>query len=78
MASHVPTTTLYGLARATRSKSAYAKRMKFLSNSIFGEVRRPTNYESLRLVQMFSRKPYQDRKEIVRVSSHLYAPHGHH
>ncbi len=36
-------TQLYGMARALRSNSEYARRMKFLSNSIFGEVNRQSD-----------------------------------
>eukprot|EP00095_Tigriopus_kingsejongensis_P009292 snap_masked-scaffold175_size286436-processed-gene-1.10 protein:Tk09292 transcript:snap_masked-scaffold175_size286436-processed-gene-1.10-mRNA-1 annotation:"mitochondrial 28s ribosomal protein s33" len=43
----------------------YLKRVKFLRDSILGEVRRPTSNKSMRLVKMLSRKPYQDREEIV-------------
>ena len=39
----VATARLYGMSRALRSNSEYARRMKFLSNSIFGEVRRAAN-----------------------------------
>ena len=68
MSSSVGTTVkLAGLSRALRSKSAYANKVKFLSDSIFGEVRRPTSKDSLRVVAMFSRRPYEDRKEIVEV-----------
>ena len=67
MSATGPTVKLAGLSRALRSRSALAKRTKFLSDSIFGEVRRPTTAESLRLVTMFSRRPYEDRKEIVEV-----------
>lgn len=43
----------------------YANRMNRLSNRIFGEVVRPTNQKSLKVVQLFSEKPVQKRKEIV-------------
>jgi len=36
-------TKAFSIARALRSDSEYAKQMKFLSASIFGEVRRPTD-----------------------------------
>ncbi len=55
----------YNYARALRSGSDYARRMKFLSDSIFGDVRRPTSKESMRVVTMLSRKPFEMRKEIV-------------
>ncbi|XP_015176458.1 PREDICTED: 28S ribosomal protein S33, mitochondrial [Polistes dominula] len=43
----------------------YAKRMNRLSNRIFGEVVRPTNQKSLKVVKLFSEKPVQKRPEIV-------------
>ncbi|XP_057320120.1 28S ribosomal protein S33, mitochondrial [Microplitis mediator] len=45
--------------------TTYAKRMNHLSNRIFGEVFRPTNSQSMKVVQMFSEKPIQKRPEIV-------------
>lgn len=39
--------------------------MNFLSNRIFGEVARPTNDKSMKVVKMFSEKPVQLREEIV-------------
>ena len=59
------TVKFYNYARAFRSQSEYALRMKYLSNSIFGEVRRPTPWASMRLVTMMKRKPYEERREIV-------------
>ena len=47
--------------------------MKFLSDSIFGEVRRPTSKESMAVVTKMSRKPYELRKEIVE----YYPAHEH-
>lgn len=35
----------------------YGKRMKYLSNRIFGEVVRPTNPKSMKVVRMFQAKP---------------------
>ena len=59
------TIKLYSYARVFKSQSEYAKRMKFLSDSIFGEVRRPTSKQSMAVVKKMSRKPYEIRKEIV-------------
>ncbi|KAG7209862.1 hypothetical protein KM043_011464 [Ampulex compressa] len=39
--------------------------MNRLSNRIFGEVTRPTNTKSMKVVQLFSEKPVQKRSEIV-------------
>ena len=55
----------YGYGRALKSQSKYAQRMKLLSNSIFGEVKRPTSKESMKVVTHMSKKPYEDRKELV-------------
>merc|ERR1712142_477073 len=52
-------------ARALQSKTRYAQQMNMLSASIFGEVKRPTSKSSMRVVTMFSRRPYEIRKEIV-------------
>lgn len=35
----------------------YARRMNYLSNRIFGEVARPTNSKSMKVVKMFSAQP---------------------
>ncbi|XP_070559810.1 small ribosomal subunit protein mS33-like [Ptychodera flava] len=51
--------------------SNYAKRMARLSARIFGEVARPTNESSMRVVKMFSEKPVEQRPEIVK----YYPPH---
>lgn len=45
--------------------TTYARRMQFLSNRIFGEVARPTNSKSMKVVTMFSERPVQLRQEIV-------------
>jgi len=67
------TVKLYNYTRALKSQTEYAKRMKFLSDSIFGEVRRPTSKESMAVVTKMSRKPYEMRKEIVE----YYPAHEH-
>lgn len=43
----------------------YARRMKHLSNRIFGEVSRQTSSQSMKVVQMYSEKPLYMRDEIV-------------
>ncbi|KAG5324436.1 RT33 protein, partial [Acromyrmex heyeri] len=45
--------------------TTYAKRMNRLSNRIFGEVTRPTNQKSMKVVKLFSEKPVNKRPEIV-------------
>ena len=49
----------YNYTRALRSNSEYARRMKLISASIFGEVKRPTSKETMRVVTMMSREPLQ-------------------
>ncbi len=39
---------------------------------MFRQVKRPTSNESLRVVHMFARKPYEQRKEIVQVWTQVY------
>ena len=63
----------YSYARALRSRSDYGKQMKFLSDTIFGEPRRPMTPGSGRILRMFQRKPYEERKEIVQ----YYPAHEH-
>jgi len=55
----------YNYARALQSQTRYAKQMKLLSDSIFGEVKRPTSQESMKVVHHWSKRPYEIRKEIV-------------
>ena len=45
--------------------SNYAKRIARLSARIFGEVARPTNEKSMRVVQLFSQRPIEQNKEVV-------------
>jgi small subunit ribosomal protein S33 len=56
---------LYNYGRALRSQSEYARRMRFVSASIFGDLKRPTDKQTLRVATMMQRKPYEERKEIV-------------
>lgn len=43
----------------------YASRMKRLSNQIFGDVKRPTNQKSMKVVRLFSEKPIYEMDRIV-------------
>ncbi|XP_003420259.1 small ribosomal subunit protein mS33 [Loxodonta africana] len=45
------------------SLSEYAMRMSRLSARLFGEVARPTDSKSMRVVQLFSEQPLARRKE---------------
>jgi len=50
---------IYSYARTLKSKSEYATKMNRLSNQIFGEVRRPTTFDGMRVVTRLSREPYE-------------------
>uniref|UniRef100_A0A8D0GI05 Small ribosomal subunit protein mS33 n=1 Tax=Sphenodon punctatus TaxID=8508 RepID=A0A8D0GI05_SPHPU len=52
--------------------SNYALRMARLSARIFGEVIRPTDTKSLRVVKLFSEQPVGKRKEVY----DWYPPHN--
>ena len=52
-------------SNAVASLSNYAKRMARLSARIFGEVARPTNCKSMKVVRLFSEKPMEKRREVV-------------
>lgn len=51
--------------KLAKSGTEYARRMKHLSNRIFGEVTRTTTPQSMKVVQMFSEEPLYLRKDIV-------------
>ncbi|XP_067138799.1 small ribosomal subunit protein mS33 [Centruroides vittatus] len=53
------------------SMSNYAKRMAYLSARIFGEVARPTNSKSMKVVKLYSERPVDLREEII----NWYPPH---
>ncbi|KAJ7329111.1 hypothetical protein JRQ81_015285 [Phrynocephalus forsythii] len=52
--------------------SNYAIRMARLSARIFGEVARPTDASSMKVVKLLSEQPYAKRKEIY----DWYPPHN--
>lgn len=54
---------VYKYAKILQSGTEYARRMKHLSNRIFGEVTRPT--ESMRVVERYSEEPLYTREDIV-------------
>lgn len=58
-------------AELTKLSTEYARRMTRLSNRIFGEVVRPTNPKSMKVVRMFSEKPLHLRREVT----HYYPRH---
>lgn len=51
-------------AELTKLSTNYARRMNRLSNRIFGEVVRPTNQKSMRVVRLFSEQPINQRRDI--------------
>ncbi|XP_052869718.1 small ribosomal subunit protein mS33 [Anopheles bellator] len=58
--------------------TTYSRRMNYLSNRIFGEVARPTNSQSMKVVKMFSEEPIHQRDYVVNwyprhVETHLLA-----
>ncbi len=59
------TVKFYNYSRTLQSKSEYAQRMKLISASIFGDLKRPTDKETMRVSQMMARRPYEERKELV-------------
>lgn len=58
-------------ADLTKLPTEYARRMLRLSNRIFGEVARPTNPKSMKVVRLFAEKPLNLRREIT----HYYPRH---
>jgi len=56
------TVNFYNISRAMRSQSDYAKKIKYLSASIFGEVRRPQLEKDVKT------------KSLVTVRATLYLP----
>lgn len=52
--------------KIVNSGTEYARRMKHLSNRIFGEVTRPTTSQSMRVVRMFSEEPLYLRKDVIK------------
>lgn len=56
------------VAKYTKIASAnteYGRRMRHLSNRIFGEVTRPTTSQSMKVVQMFSEEPLYLRDNVI-------------
>jgi len=53
---------IYTYARTLKSKSDYATKMNRLSNQIFGEVRRPTTNDGMRVVKRLSQEPFEKRE----------------
>ncbi|XP_049869316.1 28S ribosomal protein S33, mitochondrial [Pectinophora gossypiella] len=58
-------------AQLINASTNYARRMKRLSNRIFGEVAIPTNSKSMKVVSIFSGRPLHSDETIV----HYYPRH---
>ncbi|CAG9786418.1 unnamed protein product [Diatraea saccharalis] len=58
-------------AQLINASTNYARRMKRLSNRIFGEVAIPTNSKSMKVVKIFSQRPLHTNEEII----HYYPRH---
>ncbi|XP_030752125.1 28S ribosomal protein S33, mitochondrial [Sitophilus oryzae] len=56
-------------ADLVKQTTEYARRMNRLSNRIFGEVVRPTNSKSMKVVQLYKEEPINLRKDV-----HAYYP----
>lgn len=52
-------------AKLVQNETDYARRMRHLSNRIFGEVTRPTTSQSMKVIQLFSETPLYLRKEVI-------------
>ncbi|XP_031626342.1 28S ribosomal protein S33, mitochondrial [Contarinia nasturtii] len=52
-------------AKLVNANSEYGRRMKHLSNRIFGEVTRPTTSQSMKVVQMFREEPLYLRDNVI-------------
>lgn len=52
-------------AKIVNSGTEYSRRMKHLSNRIFGEVTRPTTSQSMKVVKMFSEEPLYLKNDVV-------------
>ena len=63
--SSMKTTKLFNYVRASNSNTEYSQRMKILSNSIFGESKKLPTKQSQKVVDMFQRRPYEERKDII-------------
>lgn len=52
-------------AKLVKNDTEYGRRMRHLSNRIFGEVTRPTTTQSMKVVEMFKDKPLYLRDDII-------------
>lgn len=52
-------------AKIVNANTEFSRRMKHLSNRIFGEVTRPTTSQSMKVIQMFKEEPLYLRDEVI-------------
>lgn len=52
-------------AKVVNANTEYGRRMRHLSNRIFGEVTRPTTSQSMKVVQMFKEEPLYLQDEVI-------------
>lgn len=52
-------------AQLAKAGTNYARRVQHLSNRIFGEVTRPTNAKSMKVVRMFAEEPLYMRHAVI-------------
>lgn len=52
-------------AKVVNANTEYGRRMRHLSNRIFGEVTRPTTSQSMKVVQMFKEEPLYLRDDVI-------------
>lgn len=52
-------------AKIVTANTEYGRRMRHLSNRIFGEVTRPTTTQSMKVVQMFREEPLYLQDEVI-------------
>jgi len=56
---------MYVIGNRVGMASNYAKHMAQLSARIFGEVVRPTDIKSMKVVRLFARQPYDKTPDLV-------------
>lgn len=52
-------------AKIVSEQTEYGRRMRHLSNRIFGEVTRPTTSQSMKVIKMFSEEPLYLRDDVI-------------
>lgn len=62
MSKYIKTTKYVKIVAA---ETEYGRRMRHLSNRIFGEVTRPTTSQSMKVVQMFKENPLYLQDEVI-------------